>query len=418
MKLHKTKTLNKTIFVVFLVISSGTSFMVSSALSIFIMFAFVFLYKYKKTQNKYMYNIYAFLVLFILFYGFGVFFQFGLNPNLLFLARYIFAFLLVAVLVIAYKDSFFDYLEKAIYFLAIVSLILFGIQLIQFSFVFEPMKSFFNILPIDKGFYFSNRKYFASIFIYTINQNTTSFIDQRNCGFVYEPGYFSFFTNFGLLLALAKYNLAKKRRLIVYLLAIITTFSTTGMIGLIIVIALYFMNTTSKLKILFIPVIISAIILFFNISYGYDKIEYLMSSTKEVHEYQLRASSGTHGISMGRFAGFQYYALETLNTSPYFGLSLLGWKHEINIGIANGTAHFIRNFGFIGLALMIFATFASAKIISKHYLKYKYSVFLFIFIHLYLFAFPFSNLPIFMIFLVMPFIFKKEKQSVQAFSNL
>ena len=57
------------------------------------------------------------------------------------------------------------------------------------------------------------------------------------------------------------------------------------------------MNTTSKLKILFIPVIISAIILFFNISYGYDKIEYLMSSTKEVHEYQLRASSGTHGIS-------------------------------------------------------------------------------------------------------------------------
>jgi len=413
MKLQKTETLNRIIFVVFLIVSSGSSSFVSSALSIIIFCIFMFFLKFKKLHNNNnIANTYTLLALLIVVYGLGVFLQFGIFPNIMFLGRYIFSFLLVAILIIAYKERFFDYLEKAIYFLVVISLVLFGLQLLQFSLLYESMKSFFNILPIDKGFYFSNRNYFVSILVYTINQNTSVLIDQRNCGFVYEPGYFSFFTNMGLLITIAKYNLTNKKRIIIYLLAVFSTFSTTGMIGLIFILAFYFLNASTTFKILFVPIIISAVILFFNISYGYEKVEDLMTNRLEIEDYQKKATQyGSHGVSMGRFAGFQYYAIETWNISPFFGLSILGWRHEANIGIANGTAHFIRNFGFLGMGLMLIATYLSSNIITRYYLKYKYSIILFIFIHLYLFAFPFSNLPIFMIFLVMPLIIRKQKKT-------
>jgi len=413
---NKSETFNIIIFIIFLIISSGSSSFSSGLISIFIFFIGFFLIHFNVIiNNKRFLNALLIIVALLSLYVIGLTIQFNQIPKFIFYARYVISFMIAYAFLVTYKGMFFYFLEKAIYFLVVVSIILFAIQLISFFSLYNPMSSFFNFLPIDKGFYVLNRQYYASILVYTINISTSAFTEQYNCGFVYEPGYFSFFINLGILINLAYYGLRNKKRLFIYIIALITTFSTTGIISFMVIMLFYFVNAKLSIKLAFMPFIIASVILFFDLSYGFDKVETLFYNRQDANDYLKKAQTHKgHGVSMGRFTGLEYYASETWQNSPIFGLSGIKVIHEENIGVANGTAHFIRNFGFLGLILMLVYTYKSSIIISKCYFNTKFPFLIFLFIQLCLFAFPFANLSFFWILIVMPFVISKKTK----FKNL
>ena len=164
---------------------------------------------------------------------------------------------------------------------------------------------------------------------------------QRNSGFTFEPGYFSFFINIGILICFVKNRFKFSSRIILYIITLITTMSTTGFIGFALILLILYLNSKGSKKFKIIPFIILIIIFFINSSIGINKIETLMLDRQSVDD--LVNQSSYKAISMGRFSGFEYYFKLVLNENPLFGLSLIGFKEDVNIGVANGIAHFIRN---------------------------------------------------------------------------
>lgn len=83
-------------------------------------------------------------------------------------------------------EHFFYLFYKVVYYLTLISLLLFLLQNLQFGFFYDltlQIQDILQIPPVDyDGLYSSN------IIIYTVN--TTSF--HRNCGFMFEPGSFCF----------------------------------------------------------------------------------------------------------------------------------------------------------------------------------------------------------------------------------
>lgn len=407
MQENKTDFKNYLLVFFMLLISSGSSPFISNIYAVFTVLVFIVLKFYWQVfNNKYLAKVYKLILFLIVLYLVGIFLQFGVLLDFFYLSRYVSSILIVSILYIGLNENFFVYLEKVIFFLVVVSLIFFSIQLISFSFLYNLTSTFFDLLPSEKSSYITERTFYSSILFYTTNEGSSAFVDQRNCGFVFEPGYFSFFINLGLLITLVLHNFRKKNRLIVYGLALISTFSTTGILGAILVMLFYFFNAKTSIRISLIPVFVATIVLFLNISFGYDKIESIISETGSVDDYELRAIN--YNTSMGRFAGFEYYFLVVLKKSPIFGVSLLEYHEQENISVANGLAHFIRNFGFLGFILMIIGMYNSIKIIVQKFFVLKYSFLIFLFLLLYLFAFPFSNLTIFWIFVIPFVIFPKN----------
>lgn len=389
---------DKLILLLVLIVSSGSSPFVSGIYSIITLFFIVIILKGKNIflGNKIRKGfLYLLLVIFIYTIGIAIIFQ--RNIEFTMVARYVFLFLISGFIINAYKENLMKYLEKIIYSLVFISLIFFIFQLFFFNWIYSIEKYFFEMLPVEKGIYISQRNYYASILIHTINQQSSSLAEQRNCGFVYEPGYFSLFINIGLMIELIKMGFKNKIKILVYLLATISTFSTTALIGFILVLSIYFANLKLTSKLFFLPLILLIVIAFYNLSFGYEKIKTILSERKEIHEYQEYAKYGS--VSMGRFTGLEYYLTLVLEKSPIFGVTLIGWKEQENVGVSNGIAHFVRNFGFLGLLLVIYSIYKSSRKISvSNLLMSKNHYLLFLFFITYLFAFPFSNLLIFWIF--------------------
>jgi len=396
----KTPTIDKLIFLLLLLVSSGASAFTSSVYSILIFFLFILLAKYRYINFRLLVFPFFVFIIVIFIYTIGVILQFGELPSFTYFFRYFLSVIIILVLFNIYKRNFFNNLEQIIYILTFISLLFFALQLLQFQIVYSAIKSVFSLVYSDDNFYVENRRYYASLFIYTLNQNTTSLLEQRNCGFVFEPGYFSFFINGGVLLTLINTGFSNIKKIVIYILALITTFSTTGLITAFLVFTFYFVNNRKINFFWFIPVLAVFLVVFFNVSFGYQKVTDLFYNRRDVVDLQNKATQfKSYGVSMGRFTGLDYFARETWNKSPFFGLSILGWKHEDNIGVANGIAHVIRNFGFFGLILIIIGVLNTSKVFAKLY-DMKFSFLFFLYVLVSLFAFPFSNLTVFWAFVL------------------
>ncbi|MBU0580427.1 MAG: hypothetical protein KKA19_04550, partial [Candidatus Margulisbacteria bacterium] len=97
-----------------------------------------------------------------------------------------------------YKDLFFVVYEKVLFYLVSVSLVLFTIQLINYNIVSIVVRYFDKIINYNNP-YSIFRPYYANMLIYTINNSPGPIFSMRNCGFLYEPGFFSIFISIALL---------------------------------------------------------------------------------------------------------------------------------------------------------------------------------------------------------------------------
>ena len=146
----------------------------------------------------------------------------------------------------------YDFWRKYEYFLHIIVVISFGFYIflqILPSF-FAQIAPFFRPLTADTFYLKSSQQNFFYAFVFVYNNG----IDLiRNNGFMWEPGAYAM-----LLIILIAYNIAThgariNKRIITYLIALVTTFSTAGYLALSVILMLLLLrekNYSSKILIL------------------------------------------------------------------------------------------------------------------------------------------------------------------------
>jgi hypothetical protein len=260
------------------------------------------------------------------------------------------------------KDDFFEYFINVIYVLTGISLVMFTLQLINFDLFFELNKLF--VTESHFRTVKSNSIIFTMVPIHTF----------RNCGFMWEPG--AFVTVLLLTLYLNIFNQGEplsSRKNIVFLLAILTTQSTMGILGLLIPLSLLLkdfilQNSIYKqLSVVIIPaVLVVCGVVFTQVDFLYDKMVLeILELDDELREVE-KGSADDYVVSVTRSASV-ILDWKTIKRYPFFGLGVdmrtTGFKkldYSEKLETSCGSTILLLRFGFIGFLLYGFLLYRSA----------------------------------------------------------
>lgn len=397
------KFLKYFILVAFILISGyGNNFLTSlSFLGFITVTAFLSFLIYSYSQ-QYLLKLVFGITSFLFAYSLGLLFSIGELPNIYFLGRYVLLFFFVAFLIRFVKIDLWGKFENIIFVLVVISLIFSVLQLL-FPNYFIPFVRFVDSFFNSENIYSTNRLYYYNCIVYTVNQNSSEFADFRNCGFAYEPGFFSLFINLGLIIEWVKSKKIISTKSIIYIIVLVSTFSTTGFIVFILsaIFLIYYFRI--KTKLIYIPLVLFALFVFLNSSIGISKINRLLNDSITFSDADNKAFSNPDIlVSLGRIEGFTYLFSETINTSPLFGFVRNSDSYNDNIGNPSGAGRLFYNWGLIGFLLSIFCFWASSKQFSYQIFgrrNFKWHLMFFSIFVVYLFSFPMTNTPVFFFFL-------------------
>ncbi len=259
-------------------------------------------------------------------------------------------------------ENFSTYFVRTIFILTCISLVMFVLQLINFDF-------FFNL----------NKLLVTESHIRTIKSSSIVFTmvlihAYRNCGFMWEPGAFVTVLLFTLYINL--FNSGEKiwsTKNIVFLIAILTTQSTMGILGLIIPFSLQLKDfisqnrTYQQLSVVIIPAFLAtAVFIFTQVDVLYKKI------TTEVLEIDDELTEVEKGIrddyvvSVTRSVSV-ILDWKTIKRYPLLGLGVdmrttgfkkLGYSEKLETSC--GTTILLLRFGFIGFFIYAFLLYKNA----------------------------------------------------------
>lgn len=293
-----------------------------------------------------------------------LFFQ---DIHLLFISRYAFYISLAFFTIRINFNQFLIRLEKTVFVGAMISLPLFLIQ----CFAFNPLYKFLSTIQHFLGIIspqFHDGTYYTNTLFYTIN--TTD--QNRNCGFMFEPGAFGSILALTIALNLINnnFNLWNKR-LIILLLALISTFSTTAFLALISILLFYLVNSKLRAKLLLAPALIIVIILVLQLPFMTNKIlsvskdpDKQLKNTIQMYNYSQNTQS------LGRFAGLLLNIVD-FKKSPIIGIgghNILTEKVKNRWGVnsVNGLGNYLVTFGLIGILLLLYNLYRTFKSITTN----------------------------------------------------
>jgi O-Antigen ligase len=250
------------------------------------------------------------------------------------------------------KDDFFDYFVRIIYVLTGISLVFFTLQLINFDF-FYNLNNFFGV---EKDLTAK-----ASSIIFTM----VPIHEFRNCGFMWEPG--SFVT---VLIMTYYINIFKQgaslfsKENIVFLIAIITTQSTMGILSLLIPFGLLLgdvvvQNRTYKqLSIVIVPtVLITMLVVFTQVDFLYKKIVSEVTTLDEEMDIVAKGEKEDYIVAVSRSASV-ILDMPAIKKHPLLGLGIdmrttgfskLGYSEKLQT--ACGSTILLLRFGLIGFVI-------------------------------------------------------------------
>jgi hypothetical protein len=323
----------------------------------------VYLYRYKSVPTIYL----KILMVFLLYNLIHLAIYHDVHP--MFFFRYLF-YISLAFFTIRFNfNNFFERLEKIIYYGAFISLPLFILQNLIFSQFFSTMSSLQHFLGITSSIQHDGL-YYSNTLFYTIN--TTN--NNRNCGFMFEPGAFGSLLAIAIGLNLIHNNFKlKNKRLIILVIALITTQSTTAFLALICVILFYLVNKGLKKGIILIPVGVILIYFLFQLPFMSKKISDLSDNPdKQLNQTIQLGYDSQRTQSLGRFAGL-LLNYEDFRKSPVFGIGghdayTEKAEHHWDVNSVNGLGNYLVTFGLFGILFLIFnlsKTFSSVTMDSK-----------------------------------------------------
>lgn len=399
----------------YVILSSGMSTefyrdVSNTLIMFFISFVYVFLGK-KKIDNNY---IIACLIWF--FYIILSFFKYQSETYFWFFSYFV-NFTIAYALISKFGTSFFVKAEKIIFFFVIVSLIFYTWQTIEFTSIlslWEKIDLSGNLFKIEDLFYHHSLFYTILQFRYFDD------IFPRNAGFCWEPGPFSCFIVMAIFFLIIKneFNLKKIRvRLFIYLLAIVTTQSTTGILALLVMLFWVFGNNIKLRKFNFIisPILLlTGVIIFTSVPILGDKIYNQFNS--DLWVTTLDASEDKYSVSLDRFNSIRITLLEFYE-NPILGIGAnenARWAAQkgIKVSPTSGIGNFLARYGLFGIICFLLLLFQSSKRFAEIY-SYKGLWFLSILIIIFGFSFNIIETPFFLYIIMFSFFYKEESSYVQ-----
>lgn len=337
--------------VVYDFVSSGLTIFLWIATALFIMFDFDFKFSLK--------TLTVFLLL-VIFIWASVLIN---NENIVISAKITFG-LFVAFL---YANSYnFNQLYNA--FLLLMK-VLCTISILGFLvFLFYPSLSAYNVIVNTNGYAVNN----LYIYVHSVH-------NYRNLGMFWEPGALGVFTNLALFLELRKKDLSILSVLI-YVVTIVTTFSTTAFIGLA-VLLIYFLFNLKRFRLstrwcfLFMLAVLALVVL--------ANYNYLIKGVNSVFGKVLYFLRGGESISAEVRFNSVTKAIEATLKAPIFGLGKNGLG-DFAGGMA--TCTMLNWFGAYGVffgSLMLVGFCKFAKFLGKTFWK---TLFCFAFVFLITFS--------------------------------
>jgi len=256
-------------------------------------------------------------------------------------------------------ENYFEKIVKIVLLLSVISIFGFIFQLILPKLTFEVNSLLTDNIPVLKygGDTFSN-----SIIFTFYKQH-----EFRNSGFSWEPGAFGSFLDITLALSLiiSKYKISYKH--IIFIIAIITTFSATAYAGLLVIITLYLYNLNFRKALLafFLLIPLTIYVAQLDIIGGKFKT-YFTSDIIQLNE-GLGTSGSDYSYTTNRFASF-ILDIEDLSADPLLGRGIndkTRYYGHLNVKRSNGLSDLILKLGLILFSLFSFGLYKSSSILFK-----------------------------------------------------
>jgi hypothetical protein len=314
--------------------------------------------KFKKTYFKV-------ILVFCLFFT-AQCFKFGvLHPK--FFMIWIFNLTLAYVIVNYYGFRFFILYEKILVKLCLISLVCFSLLLAVPALFTSLLRSLTFFEPA-----FNNGD--ANIFIYTImEESKILFGGYRNAGFSWEPGTFASFIILAIFcnLLLNRFKIFNKN-FIILLISLISCFSSTGFILLILLLYFNQKNGKFKHKIFLFPFFLAISLYIFSLPFVFDKITDsftfdIDNTTSNIKKYDLN-------YSPQRFESFAMDFIDFLAhpVIGYGGHQEARWTSElgIEIGTISGIGKVFAKYGLFGVAVFFMVLYQTSIYYSSVF-QYK-----------------------------------------------
>ena len=275
-------------------------------------------------------------------------------------------FIISYALCYRFEGKIFTVFETIIYHLSIISLVLWGVYLINP----EIIQSLVESLQFSESF--SENVKTKNMIVYTLlddDRQLNDFVDvSRNAGFMWEPGAFACMICLAIWCNVIRTNftLLGNRHLIVMLLALMSTSSTTGYVIFIILLILYFIFNSKYKHILYI---VPIVVLLYQLPFVKDKIE---DEYVGVSDVNLAMYDEEQNFALGRIVSFQLDWEEFLR-HPWLGLggysegSWLNQQGYDNIATISGLGKLLSRYGAIMAIIFVILLVKSVKLVNRLY---------------------------------------------------
>ncbi len=276
--------------------------------------------------------------------------------------KFLYAYL--SIKVIGY--NFIKYIVNIAYYGSIISFPFYILQLLNYDLAFNLVGFFQNSFD----FLSWRNDQMANNIIFTINSDGA----LRNSGFMWEPKGFANFVTIAIIFRLFMNNLVlNDKKILVLVLAVISTFSTTGILVLFLILTFYFINKKAIVLLSIFPIfLIISYNLFINSEILYKKILYEISLENEYKMLLDKKDYESDVYSLGRI-GSLIVDFNDFLKKPIFGY---GFTREnrtqsayVKLVRVNGFSDLLAVYG-LGIFLFFYRYYVFLKLLNTK--KYKF----------------------------------------------
>lgn len=346
-----------------------------------------------------------------------------LHPR--FFEIYFVSFLTGYVIYSTLKYRFFKIYGDLIFALSVFSLFFWSIQQVDPNAFNSLIKNFSFSKPGSPNVLYN-------IIIYTVSDVTLfdqyvidfgSFTLLRNAGFAWEPGAFACFINLAIYWNLIqnRFVLIRNFRLWIMILALLTTFSTTGYAIFIVIVLFYLYNLRAKFVIAIAPAVVLVVLYISTLPFMLDKLQMV----SEYNTDELIENSIMYGTSHTpqRFQSFLIDMVDFKNNPilGYGGHNAARWTEKLGAQIAtiSGIGNLMAQFGIVGLLFFVISLIKTAQD-TRNFFEYKGWFFLVIIMVMLSISYGILFNPIIMCFWMFnrKYLTNKEQMAVQLLKPL
>ncbi len=314
---------------------------------------------------------------FLLLFGSILFFQF-LNTGMYYfltVAAQLMILLTAVITVDVFKEKFLDVFLKVMVYISIISLIFF-IPIFLKPSVADLLIAYFPIyVPLEQESYGINQIIHSFIF-FNFSPDFTFRI--RNIGPFWEAGFYG-----GYLMVALMYNTIRQKSIfnkigILFIICILTTFSTTAYLALFLFIGIYYAVKIGS------PILRAGTILLFiaGFAYSYTELEFLGSKINDELNQVAYDAQIQGGNSRMASAYLDITELEEKNIYIFIGRGNHPEHRVASVNKAvqrnNGTTDVIAVWGIPFFLVFVFLHYRSVRSIASYYGEQKFIALLFV----------------------------------------